>query len=530
MIRVSQIKLPIDHSEADISDGIIKKLRINKNELLEYHIFKQSIDARRKGCISFVYTVDVLVKNEKKAVAKANGKDLSIAPDLKYEFVQPGKEKLEYRPVIVGSGPAGLFCSLLLAEMGYKPLLLERGADVDTRSKKVQKFWQDGALDVDCNVQFGEGGAGTFSDGKLTTMIKNKRCRKVLEELVSAGAPKEIIYSYKPHVGTDVLKVVVKNIRHKIIELGGEIRFNSKVTDFIVHNNKVSEVEVNAKERITTNIVVLAIGHSARDTFDVLINQGIEMVQKPFSIGVRVEHPQRLINQAQYKEFAEQPKLGAADYKLSYHASNGRSAYTFCMCPGGLVVAAASETGGVVTNGMSEYARDAENANSALLVGVRPGDYGSDHPLAGVNFQRNWEQKAYQLGGRNFNAPAQLVGDFLSDKPSNVLASVNPSYRPGVVLAELKKCLPEYVVETLKEAIPAFDNKIKGFGMHDAVLTGVETRSSSPVKINRDENYQTNVGGIYPAGEGPGYAGGIMSAAVDGIQVAESIAQKYTHF
>ncbi|MBM7855524.1 putative FAD-dependent dehydrogenase [Desulfohalotomaculum tongense] len=528
MIRVSQIKLPIDHNTADIVTAVLKKLRIKKDDLLEYRIYKQSIDARKKDKIYFVYTVDVRLKKEKNILDKIKSKDISVTPNLKYKYVQHGFSKLEHRPVIVGTGPAGLFCGLILAQMGYRPLLLERGADVDTRTERVQKFWQTGQLDTGCNVQFGEGGAGTFSDGKLTTMIKNKRCRKVLEELVQAGAPEEIMYAYKPHIGTDILKTVVKNIRQRIIELGGEVRFNSRVSSIIVEDGRVSAVAVNGSEKINTQVLVLAIGHSARDTFEMLYQKGIVMVPKPFSIGVRIEHPQDLINRAQYKQFANHPRLGAADYKLSYHSGSGRSAYTFCMCPGGLVVAAASEKEGVVTNGMSEYARDAENANSALLVGVKPDDYGSDHPLTGVYFQRRWERKAYELGGGNYRAPAQLVGDFLLDRPSSALGSVQPSYKPGVELAELKNCLPGYVIETLKEAITAFDRKIKGFAMADAVLTGVETRSSSPVRIYRDENLETNIGGIYPAGEGPGYAGGIMSAAVDGIQVAESIAGKYS--
>ncbi|MBO8138669.1 MAG: NAD(P)/FAD-dependent oxidoreductase [Desulfotomaculum sp.] len=528
MIRVSQIRLPINHKESEIVKAVLDKLCIKEKQLLEINIFKQSIDARKKNKIYFVYTVDVRVDNEESILNKIKDRDVTLTPDMKYYYVQPGDVKLGNRPVIVGTGPAGLFCGLILAQMGYKPLLLERGADVDKRTKAVSKFWETGELDTSCNVQFGEGGAGTFSDGKLTTLIKNKRCRKVLEELVEAGAPAEIIYSYKPHVGTDMLKRVVKNIRQKIISLGGEVKFNSQVSDIVVKDGRITAVIVNGSEKIMTEVLVLAIGHSARDTFEMLLEKGVRMVQKPFSIGFRIEHPQELINKAQYKKFANHPRLGAADYKLSYHSPSGRSAYTFCMCPGGTVVAAASETKGVVTNGMSEYARNGDNANSALLVGVRPGDYGSDHPLAGMYFQRLWESKAYEMGGGSYRAPAQLVGDFLNGRTSAVLGTVYPTYKPGVKMTTLQDCLPSYVIKTLKEALPAFAKKLRGFTMYDAVLTGVETRSSSPVKIYRDESCQTNIRGIYPAGEGPGYAGGIMSAAVDGIQVAEFIARKYS--
>ncbi|MEG6616316.1 NAD(P)/FAD-dependent oxidoreductase [Peptococcaceae bacterium 1198_IL3148] len=530
MLRISNIKLPIDHNENDISLQIIKKLHIKEQDLIKYHIFKQSIDARKSEMIYFVYTIDVQVKNEEQIIKKVKDKNVSVAPKLQYQHVKPGVSPLKNRPLIVGAGPAGLFCALILAQRGYKPIIFERGADVDTRAKVVQQFWHTGELDANCNVQFGEGGAGTFSDGKLTTLIKNKRCRKVLEEFVLAGAPEEIIYSHKPHIGTDVLRGVVKNIRQQILDLGGEVRFKSQVTDLIVDHNRVSAVTVNHNERIETEVLVLAIGHSARDTFQMLYDKGVSISQKPFSIGVRIEHPQQLIDRAQYKKFANHPKLGAADYKLSYHSPSGRSAYTFCMCPGGVVVAAASENGGVVTNGMSEHARNAKNANSALLVGVKPEDYGSEHPLAGVEFQRIWEKKAFALGGGNYQAPAQLVGDFLSDKPSASLGGVKPSYTRGITLAELKNCLPGFVIQTMKEAIVAFDSKLKGFAMDDAVMTGVETRSSSPVKIYRNEQFQTNISGLYPAGEGPGYAGGIMSAAVDGIQVAESIISQFKPF
>ncbi|MBO8129632.1 MAG: hypothetical protein H0Z39_10655 [Peptococcaceae bacterium] len=533
MIRVSGIKIPIDQDISQLPKLLAKKLRVSPRDIVDYQIFKQSVDARRKDMIYFVYTVDVQLKNELSVLRKFAHKkdqDISLTPKFTYEYVPTGTQLLAHRPVIVGTGPAGLFAGLILARMGYQPLLLERGADVDTRTKIVDRFWQTGELDPECNVQFGEGGAGTFSDGKLTTQIRDNRCRKVLEELIAAGAPREILYSYKPHIGTDKLRTVVKTLRLTITKLGGEIRFNSKVTDIIIANGKIAGVKINDDIVVSTQVVVLAIGHSARDTFAMLFRKGVKMIPKPFSIGVRIEHPQDLINRAQYKQFARYPQLGPADYRLVYHSSTGRSAYTFCMCPGGYVIAAASEHGGIVTNGMSRYARDASNANSALLVGVGPKDYGADHPLAGVEFQRTWERKAFELGGANYNAPAQLVGDFLTDRPSKKLGSVTPTYRKGVTLAELKHCLPHYVIHTLREAIPALDRKLKGFALPDAVLTGVETRSSSPVRIIRNENYEANIPGLYPAGEGAGYAGGIMSSAVDGIRVAEAIARRYAPF
>lgn len=528
MIRVSGIKLSLDQDEADIRKYLLAKLRIKERDLIEYNIFKRSIDARKKDKICFVYTVDAVLVNEDKILCKfAGDKDVTPTPNLTYEYITPGAVPLKNRPVIIGTGPAGLFAGLILAVMGYRPLLLERGADVDRRTEAVKTFWATGRLDTECNVQFGEGGAGTFSDGKLTTLIRDLRCRKVLEEMVAAGAPAEILYSHKPHVGTDILRHVVKNIRQHIISLGGEVCFNSKVTEILLEQGAVTGVVVNDQEKIDTEAVILAIGHSARDTFKMLYDRGVKLSPKAFSIGVRIEHPQSVIDRAQYKQFACHARLGPAEYKLSYHSPSGRSAYTFCMCPGGVVVAAASEEGGVVTNGMSEHARDAANANSALLVGVTPADFGSEHPLAGVEFQRRWERQAYELAGSNYHAPAQLVGDFLADRPSRTIGQVQPSYRKAVTLAELKHCLPRYVVETLKEAILEFDKKLKGFALPDAVLTGVETRSSSPVRIERNEQRESNIAGLYPAGEGAGYAGGIVSAAVDGIRVAEAVAAKY---
>lgn len=527
MLRVTNIKLLLDEDESLLKKKVAKKLNISEKEILSLKIFKKSIDARRKNNIHFVYTLDVELKNEDKILNKHSKKGVSKVPNynIKYERIAGENAK---RPIVVGTGPAGLFAGLALSSMGFKPILLERGKSVDERISDVELFWTEGKLNTESNVQFGEGGAGTFSDGKLTTSVKNPRGRIVLEEFVKAGAPEEILYINKPHIGTDKLRNVVKNIRNKIISLGGEVRFNSKVTDLIIKEGHVSGVKVNNKEVIEGDIVILALGHSARDTFEMLYKNGVNMVQKPFSIGVRIEHPQILINRNQFGKFANHKKLGAADYKLAAHFDNGRSAYSFCMCPGGVVVAAASEKNMVVTNGMSYYARDEENANSALLVGVEPKDYGSDHPLAGIEFQRKWERLAFELGGRNYKAPAQKVGDFLNDRPSNSLGSVKATYNLGVTMTDLRRCLPDYVVYTLKLALIEFDKKIKGFASYDAIMTGVESRSSSPVRIIRDENLQSNIKGLYPIGEGAGYAGGIMSAALDGLKVAEEIAKVLT--
>lgn len=528
MLRVTGLKLSIEDDNSKLVDVLSKKLRTKPEDILEYKIFKQSVDARqRDDMIFFNYTVDVALKDEESVLRGFKGSGVGIAPEMNYVHVRSGLEKMMFRPVIVGSGPAGLFAGIVFSEMGYRPLLLERGSDVDARVKAVQKFTEKGELDAECNIQFGEGGAGTFSDGKLTTLIRDVRCRKVLEEMVRAGAPEEILYLNKPHVGTDNLRTVVKNLRSKIENLGGEFRFNSKVTDIIIDREKVEGVEVNGDEIIPADILLMAPGHSARDTFDMLCKRNVDMAPKPFSIGVRIEHQQKLIDQVQYKRFAGHEKLGPADYKLAYHASTGRSAYTFCMCPGGVVVPASSEEGCVVTNGMSFYARSSQNANSALLVGVDPGDFHSSHPLAGVEFQRRWEKMAFALGGGDYSAPAQLVGDFLAGRPSTGLGGVVPSYKKAVTLGALKGCLPQYVIETLREAIPEMNKKLKGFAAPDAVMTGVETRSSSPVRILRGDNFESRVRGLYPAGEGAGYAGGIISSAVDGIRVAEAIVSKY---
>ncbi len=540
MVRLSNIKIGIREA-ADINEErqalrktILTKLEINDQELTDFIIFKKSIDARKKSDIHYVYTVDIKIKNEESILKKHAKNGIIPTPDLAANSLDFCTEKMHERPVIIGMGPAGLFAGLLLSRFGYKPIILERGDDVDTRTQKINTFWKTGLLDTESNVQFGEGGAGTFSDGKLTTLINDNRCRLVLEEFIKAGAPPEILYKSKPHIGTDLLKTIVKNIREQIIAYGGDIRFKAKVTDIIIKAGKISELVINDTERICCKIVLLAIGHSARDTFGMLYGRGVEMIQKAFSIGLRIEHPQEIIDKAQYGNFAGYPGLGTADYKLSYHGKNGRSAYSFCMCPGGYVVAAASEDNHLVTNGMSEYKRDGKNANSALLVGVTPADFPNEHPLAGIEFQRKWEHLAFELGEVKYNkdgghssprykAPVQLTGDFLENRISTGWGSVEPTYKPGVVFAELKKCLPTYVAETLKKAILDFDKKIKGFAMADSILTGVETRSSSPVRITRENNFQSNISGLYPVGEGAGYAGGIMSSAVDGIKVAEKI-------
>lgn len=528
MIRVSNLKLGIDEDISNLKKLLLNKLKIKENNLVKYYIYKESIDARKRGKIDFVYTVDVEVKDEKSVLNKKL-KDVVVVKEVSYIGVEMGSEKLRTRPVVIGSGPAGLFAALVLAQRGYNPILLERGLDVDSRTNDIDNFWEGRKFKPNSNVQFGEGGAGTFSDGKLTTRIKDIRCRKVLEELVNFGSPEEILYSHKPHVGTDILKGVVKNIRNEIIRLGGEVKFDAKVTDINIENDAVKSVVVNDEEIIQAEVVILAIGHSARDTYEMLHERNVKIIQKPFAIGARIEHPQDLINKSQYKEFYNHPRLGAADYQLVDHTSNGRTAYTFCMCPGGSVIASASNEGEVVTNGMSEHARDKANANSAFLVNVLPEDFGSDHPLAGVHFQQKYEKLAFELGGKNYNAPVQLVGDFLNDRVSTKVGSVKPSYQPGYTFVNLKECLPEFVIETMKEALLNLDRKIHGFAMDDAVLTGVETRSSAPIRIVRDESslQSTNTKNLYPCGEGAGYAGGIVTAAVDGIKCAEKIIQTY---
>ncbi|MCG8483623.1 MAG: NAD(P)/FAD-dependent oxidoreductase [Clostridia bacterium] len=520
MLRVNEIKLSINEALDRIPYKIKKKLKIKEDDWISYSIFRESIDARKKE-IHFVYTVDIEVKNEEK-VLKYNPKKVTKTPDLLYRYPQKEKAALKHRPVVIGFGPCGMFAALILAELGFKPIVLERGKAVEERIQDVDLFWKEGLLNTESNVQFGEGGAGTFSDGKLTTRIKDiKRCRKVLKTLIEAGAPEDILYKQKPHVGTDILRNVIKNIRNQITKLGGEIKFNSKVTDLIIEENSISGVKINNREEIMTDAVILALGHSARDTIEMLFEKSVALEQKPFSMGVRIEHPQKLINQVQFGEYAGHPKLGAADYKLSYHCRNGRGVYSFCMCPGGLVIGSASEAEGVVTNGMSYHNRSGDNANSALLVDIKTQDYDRGHPLDGVAFQRTWERKAWEAGGKNFTAPAQSVGDFLGN-PSRVdQKTVESTYLPGTKYTDLTRCLPSFVTESLKEALPKLGKKLKGFDMNEAMMTGIETRSSSPVRILRDQYFESNIKGLFPSGEGAGYAGGIISAAVDGIKAAE---------
>jgi len=526
MIRISNIKLPLEQRGA-VQSAVQKKLGLPKAALRAWRIHRESVDARDKRNIQFVYVVDVEVDNEAHYLRQLHHEDVALTPNEEYRPVSAGSMLLSDRPVIVGAGPAGMFAALLLAERGFRPLLLERGQSVDDRTAKVAAFWQRGELDTGSNVQFGEGGAGTFSDGKLTTTIRDPRCRKVLLDLVAAGAPAEILYVHKPHVGTDVLRGVVKQLRGRIEALGGEVCFGATVTDILVDRGAVRGVVVNGKDTVATPAVVLAVGHSARDTFAMLLNRGIDIVPKAFAIGARIEHAQVLINEAQYGSFAGHPSLGPAEYKLAHTSRSGRAAYTFCMCPGGSVVAAASELGGVVTNGMSEQARNRPNANSALLVGVTPEDFFDRHPLAGVAFQRHWEETAFMQGGRDYRAPVQTVGDFLRGRQTRQWGQVQPTYLPGVQGADLNSCLPAFVVEAMQEALVNFDRKIKGFAHAEALLTGVETRSSSPVRILRDGGFESNIKGLYPSGEGAGYAGGIMSAAVDGVRVGEAIIGKY---
>jgi len=534
MLRLTEIKLPLGHPDSALRTAILQRLDITETELIRYVIFRRGVDARKKNNIQFTYTLDIETRDEAALLARYK-KDphVSVTPDMSYHFVAEAPQDLSERPVVIGMGPAGLFAALILAQSGFRPLLLERGKAVRERTKDTFGLWRQGVLNPESNVQFGEGGAGTFSDGKLHTQIKDPKHygRKVLEEFVAAGAPPEILYVSKPHIGTFRLVSMVEKMRATILALGGEIFFQSRVDDIDIvdgpdNTRQVRGVVLAGGERIATSHVVLAVGHSARDSFEMLHRRGICLEAKPFSIGFRIEHPQSLIDRARYGDHAGHELLGAADYKLVHHAKNGRSVYSFCMCPGGQVVAAASEPGRVVTNGMSQYSRAERNANSGIVVGISPEqDYPGD-PLAGIEFQRRWEARAFELGGKNYQAPGQLVGDFLAGRPSTKFGAVQPSYTPGVHLTDLATALPDYAIAAIREALPAFARQIKGFDFADAVLTGVETRTSSPVRIRRnDDNLQSiNTRGLYPAGEGAGYAGGILSAAVDGIKVAEAVA------
>ena len=529
MIRITEIKLPLDHPPSAIVAAVIKKLCINATDLVEYSIFKRGVDARKADAILLAYTLDVTVNGETKVLAKLK-KDphVKLAPDTSYHFVAQAPADLKTRPIVVGLGPSGLFAALVLAQSGFKPLVLERGKAVRERTKDTFNFWRKGELNAESNVQYGEGGAGTFSDGKLYSQIKDPKHygRKVLNEFVQAGAPEEILYVSHPHIGTFRLVGMVEKMRETIIALGGEIRFQSKVDDIEIEDGQVQAVILASGERIPTHHLVLAVGHSARDTFEMIHKRGIYIEAKPFSIGFRIEHPQSLIDAARHGPNAQHPILGAADYKLVHHASNGRSVYSFCMCPGGTVVASASEPGCVVTNGMSQYSRNERNANAGIVVGITPEvDFPGD-PLAGIALQRKLESQAYVLGGSTYQAPGQLIGDFLSNKASTEFGQVTPSYTPGVHLTNLETALPEYAITAIREAIPEFAKQIKGFDLADGILTGVETRTSSPIRIKRnDDNLQSiNTKGLYPTGEGAGYAGGILSAGVDGIRVAEAVA------
>ena len=530
-MRLTELKLPLDHSESELRSAILKRLGIATDELLGYSIFRRSHDARKPSAIVFIYTLDVELRSEKALLARLRGdRHIGPTPDTSYRFVARAPQAAEYpRPVVIGSGPCGLFAGLILAQMGFRPIILERGKSVRERTRDTWDLWRKGQLNPESNVQFGEGGAGTFSDGKLYSQIKDPhyRGRKVLTEFVKAGAPAEILYVSKPHIGTFRLVTMVENMRAGIEALGGTIRFQSRVEDICIEQGQVRGLRLAGGETIATTRIVLAVGHSARDTFEMLHARGVDMEAKPFSIGVRIEHPQSLIDRARFGSNAGNPLLGAADYKLVHHCSNGRSAYSFCMCPGGTVVAATSEAGRVVTNGMSQYSRNERNANSAIVVGVTPADFpGSPgDPLAGIAFQRHWEGLAFEAGGGNYSAPAQRVGDFLAGRPSTHLGTVLPSYTPGVHPTDLALCLPDFVIAALRESLPAFAREIAGFAMEDALLTGVETRTSSPLRITRDDGFQSlNTRGLFPAGEGAGYAGGILSAAVDGIKVAEAVA------
>ncbi|MBU2863061.1 NAD(P)/FAD-dependent oxidoreductase [Reinekea forsetii] len=527
MIRLSNIKLPLDHPEAAIEKAVLDTLGIEKADLNEIHVFRRGYDARKKTNIWLIYTLDVDTQLNDQLLEKfAEHSQVKATPDLRYHFVAEAPKTLTERPIVIGFGPCGLLAALTLAQMGYKPIVLERGKEVRERTKDTFGFWRKKELNTESNVQFGEGGAGTFSDGKLYSQVKDPKQygRKVLSEFVAAGAPEEIMYVSKPHIGTFRLVSMVEQMRAKIVELGGEIRFSSKVDDVHIEDGQITGLTLSTGEQLHSKHIALAIGHSARDTFEMLFNKGVYIEAKPFSVGFRIEHEQSMIDKARFGPNAGNKILGAADYKLVHHCKNGRSVYSFCMCPGGTVVAATSEEKRVVTNGMSQYSRNERNANSAVVVGIDPSDYPGG-PLAGIEFQRKLESHAYVMGGENYDAPAQRVGDFLKNKPSTELGQVEPSFKPGIKLTNLADALPDFCIEAIREAIPAFNRKINGFALDDALLTGVETRTSAPICIKRNDQYQSlNTQGLFPAGEGAGYAGGIMSAAIDGIKIAEAMA------
>lgn len=519
MIRIRDVKVREDLTNEDLVKFICNKNKIKFEDVKDFRILKKSIDAREKNDVFYVYTIDLLVEDETKYKKFEKVKCIENI-ELKIDV----KRKCNLRPIVIGAGPAGLFAALTFVQNGIKPIVIEQGKTVDERQKDVDLFWQTGKLNSLSNVQFGEGGAGTFSDGKLTTGVSDPLCRKVLQEFYNFGAPEQILYISKPHIGTDNLINIVKNMREEIKRLGGEFYFNEKVSDFEFENNKIKSIICESGKRFETDSVILAIGHSARDTFEKLYEKGVKMEKKNFSVGVRIEHKQCLINESQYGNKTKL-KLPPAEYKLAYHGID-RSCYTFCMCPGGVVVASSNEEGTIVTNGMSKFKRDGENANSAVLVSVTPKDFEGESPLEGMYFQKRLEETAFRVGGGDYKAPVQLVGDFLAHKKSEKIGEVKPTYMPGVTLTDLHEVLPDFITKIMEEGLVYFDKKIKGFASYDAILTGVETRSSSPVKIIRNEKFEANFEGIYPCGEGAGYAGGIVTAAVDGIKCAKAVCEK----